>query len=136
MRIFISYKRNREPDQSLARALETHLSRADHDVFRDETGIHSGTEWARRIQQSIATCDMFVSLVSNDSLESGWVLNEIDFARKRGKAILPILIEPLNESIEFQEYIPRFYRSSTTTMLVIREQRRERLLRNWLWAAV
>jgi hypothetical protein len=115
MNLFINYKRNVEPDQSFARFLDQALVQGGHEVFRDETGIASGAEWAQAIQRHLEDCEVVVSLVSNASLQSSWVLNEIDFARKRGKLIIPVLLEPLAESVEFQEYIPRFRRTQHYT---------------------
>ena len=51
VKIFISYKRNIEPDTPVATAVFESL-RHDHDVFMDTT-IQVGEKWAERIQNAI-----------------------------------------------------------------------------------
>ncbi len=110
MHIFINYKRRVEPDHDLARQLEEVLKNAGHTVFRDESSIHGGTKWAEVIEKGIRESSVVLSLVSNAALSSDWVLNEIDFALRHGKVLLPVVLEKLEESLEFQEFIPRFLR--------------------------
>ncbi|HEV3142303.1 MAG TPA: TIR domain-containing protein [Gemmataceae bacterium] len=108
MKIFINYKRNIDPDHALARHLHQTLSANGHTVFRDETGIYSGGKWAEIIYNEIDKCEVVISLVSNVSLQSRWVLNEVDRALKLGKVVIPVLLEKLIDSLDFQEYNPRF----------------------------
>ncbi len=110
MQIFINYKRRVDPDHEIARQLEEVLKQAGHVVFRDESSIHGGKKWAEVIEKGIRDSSVVLSLVSNAALSSDWVLNEIDFAQRHGKLLLPIVLEKLEESLEFQEFIPRFLR--------------------------
>ena len=107
MRIFINYDRDSHPDHDRARQYEKWLHLAGHGVFRDESGIPPGEGWALVIMHEIESCDVMVSLVSNSSLKSGWALNEIDLAQRLGKQIIPVLLEPLDSSLEFTAYRPR-----------------------------
>src|SRR4051812_30614639 len=108
MKVFINYKRHIAPDQPLAEHLQRALLDAGHEVFRDATGIESGAEFATVIRQRLEDCDVVVALVSNASMKSTWVLNEIDWAHRCGKLLVPVLVEKLAEALEFQEFKPRF----------------------------
>lgn len=108
MLIFINYKQNVDPDHKLARLIEKWLKSSRHEVFRDEGGIRPGQKWAERIRQQVEKCDVMLSLISNQSLRSPWVLNEIDLANRLGKHIIPVLLQELDEDLEFEEYSPRF----------------------------
>ena len=96
MKVFISYKRNAEPDQSLALRLYEAL-REHHDVFIDQM-IPVGTDWPKRIQAELETCDFLIPLLSEHSVHSEMVEAEIRMAHRLGKAgagkpkILPVRV--------------------------------------------
>lgn len=95
-KVFISYKRNVEPDHPFAHALYRQLSQ-NHQAFLDEKEILVGERWAERIKNEIEAADYLVLLISRHSIESGMVVEEIkiaEAARKRnGKpAVLPIRV--------------------------------------------
>lgn len=89
-KVFISYKRDVEPDQPFARALFEHLS-ATHQPFIDQE-ILVGEAWAERIKQEIEASDYLVLLISKHSIESGMVVEEINIAetarKKNGHPLL------------------------------------------------
>lgn len=95
-KVFISYKRNVEPDHPFARELYRRLSQ-NHQAFLDEERILVGEHWAERIKNEIEAADYLVLLISKHSIESGMVVEEIkiaEAARKRnGKpAVLPVRV--------------------------------------------
>lgn len=100
--IFISYKRNVAPDEPLALHLRTALEEAGHRVFMDQT-MAVGVEWAREIHRQIEQCDYLVVLLSQASVNSEMVAEEVAHAhaqtQKSGKArLLPVRVnytEPL-----------------------------------------
>ena len=100
-KIFISYKRNVEPDTPVATAVFEAL-RHDHDVFIDTT-IQVGEKWAERIQTAIKESDYLIIFLSENSVHSEMVIAEIETAHHHGKshgkpAILPVRLaynEPL-----------------------------------------
>lgn len=108
MRVFINYKQNVQPDHSLAASIEARLIREGHKVFRDESRINPSEKWPARIEREVRDCNAMVCLVSNASLRSAWVLNEIDLARQLEKRMLPVLIEKIDDSLRFQALNPRF----------------------------
>jgi hypothetical protein len=100
-KIFISYKRDIDPDTPVATAVYEAL-RQEHEVFIDTT-IQVGEKWAERIQSAIKESDYFISFLSTHSVHSEMVIGEIDTAHQHGKShgkpsILPIRLgfnEPL-----------------------------------------
>ena len=93
-RIFISYKRNVEPDEPVALQVFEALSQY-HDVFIDQT-ILIGTSWAERIEAELRRSDFLITLLSAESIHSEMVLGEIETAHRLAKeqegrpAILPV----------------------------------------------
>jgi hypothetical protein len=100
-RIFISYKRNIEPDTPVATAVYDAL-RQEHEVFIDTT-IQVGEKWAERIQSAIKESDYIITFLSVHSVNSEMVIAEIETAHHHGKthgkpSILPVRLnfnEPL-----------------------------------------
>ena len=100
-KIFISYKRNIEPDTPVATAVYDAL-RQEHEVFIDTT-IQVGEKWAERIQKAIKASDYLISFLSGSSVNSEMVIAEIETAHHHGKehgkpSILPVRLnfnEPL-----------------------------------------
>ena len=92
-KIFISYKRNINPDTPVATAVYEAL-RNDHDVFIDQT-LQVGEKWAERIQNAIKESDYLIIFLSEHSVHSEMVIAEVETAHHHGKAhgkpaILPV----------------------------------------------
>lgn len=92
-KIFISYKRNIDPDAPIATVVYEAL-RHDHDVFIDQT-LQVGEKWAERIQNSIKESDYLIIFLSEHSVHSEMVIAEVETAYHHGKAsgkpvILPV----------------------------------------------
>lgn len=104
--IFVSYKRNIEPDTPVAAAVYEALCQ-DHKVFIDTT-IQVGEKWAERIQKEIKESDYLICFLSENSVHSEMVVAEIETAHHHRKtygkpSILPVrlnfnnhLVYPLN----------------------------------------
>jgi hypothetical protein len=102
-KIFISYKRNVEPDTPVATAVYDAL-RPEHEVFIDTT-IQVGEKWAERIQKAIKESDYLIIFLSGSSVHSEMVIAEIETAHHQGKAygkpsILPVRLN-FNESLVY-----------------------------------
>ena len=89
--MFISYKRNVEPDEGLALRLHEALTEAGHKGFIDQT-MKIGVAWAAEIQRQIEACDVMVVLLSEASAHSEMVAKEVEFAGRTGKRLLPVRI--------------------------------------------
>jgi AAA-like domain/TIR domain len=93
-RIFISYKRNSDPDENVARQIYEALS-VHHDVFIDQTML-VGTHWAERIEAELRRSDFLITFLSEHSVLSEMVQGEIETAHRLAKeqtgrpCILPV----------------------------------------------
>jgi len=93
-RIFISYKRDVQPDELLALQIVQALS-PQHQVFIDQK-ILVGTSWAEQIEVEIRNSDFLIVLLSEHSAESEMVETEIRMAHNFAQvqsghpAILPV----------------------------------------------
>lgn len=101
-RVFISYKRNIDPDQAIAGRLLTDLQRLGYDVFIDRN-MFVGQNWAEEIERQLKDCDYFIPLLTAASIASEMVQAEIDLARKHEAKILPVRLnymEPLPYALQ------------------------------------
>jgi serine/threonine protein kinase len=93
-RIFISYKRDVDPDESVAQQVFEALSH-QYDVFIDQT-LLVGAPWAKRIEAELRQCDFLIVFLSAESIHSDMVLAEIELAHRLAQeqggrpAILPV----------------------------------------------
>jgi hypothetical protein len=97
MRIFISYARE---DEDLAEQINQALLGEDHDVFWDRTSLPSGQGYHSRIRTEVENCDLFVFLMSPESLADGsYSRTELKFAREQWPnpdgRVLPVLVRKL-----------------------------------------
>ena len=100
-KIFISYKRNIEPDTPVATAV-CEAFRNEHEVFIDQS-LKVGEKWAERIQAAIKDSDYLIIFLSEHSVNSEMVVAEVETAHHHSKtygkpAILPVRLsysEPL-----------------------------------------
>jgi hypothetical protein len=81
-RVFISYRRRAWADARLANWLREQLSIAGHDVFID-VGITVGVEWSKEIYRRIDWCEFLIVLLSEDSVASEMVQQEVQLAAQR-----------------------------------------------------
>jgi hypothetical protein len=83
-RLFISYKRNSDPDQQLANALYEILTRNGHQVFMDTT-MRTGEAWLEEIDRQLKASDFLIVLLSRQSADSEMVGAEVRRAYKYRK---------------------------------------------------
>jgi hypothetical protein len=84
MRIFISYKRDTEPDVPVARQICNTLRADGHEVFIDRD-LTVGARWAERIEEELRCSDFLVTLLSEHSVHSEMVRGEVEMANNFGK---------------------------------------------------
>jgi peptidyl-prolyl cis-trans isomerase A (cyclophilin A) len=87
--VFISYSRS---DRAYVEKLAAHLEATGLDVWFDYD-IPTGDRWSSIIKRKIETCDMMIVVMSRAAEESAMVENEIDLARARAKALVPLLLD-------------------------------------------
>ncbi|MBT3711829.1 MAG: SUMF1/EgtB/PvdO family nonheme iron enzyme [Anaerolineae bacterium] len=86
--IFISYSRQ---DMDFVKTLAEDLENEGFDIWYDLTDIDAGDRWAKEIQDGINESEIFVIVVSPNSIKSEWVEKEFLFASQRGLKIVPLL---------------------------------------------
>lgn len=102
--LFISYSR---VDKSFTVQLERYLRQAYDNVWFDES-LHGGQLWWDEILKHISQCDIFIYLLSPESLESTYCLAEFSEAVRLQKQILPVLIRdraPIPPDISKYQYV-------------------------------
>ncbi|HVK55422.1 MAG TPA: SUMF1/EgtB/PvdO family nonheme iron enzyme [Burkholderiales bacterium] len=96
MKIFLSYA---SEDRPIAETIYLALRAQRHTVFFDRSDLPAGEEYDVRIREAISDADLFLFLVSPDSIDDGgYTLTELSIAQKTwdhpGGKVLPVLIRP------------------------------------------
>lgn len=91
-RIFISY--SRADEQFIIEMVPLLKSVFPEHIFWYDDHITGGEDWWKRILAEIAACDLFIYLLSNDSLESTYCQAEFKEAIRLRKQALPVIVRP------------------------------------------
>ena len=97
--VFVSYSRQ---DIEFARKLVEWLEKKGHQVWMDKKRILGGADYREEIADGISSADVFISLLSPDSVTSKWVKREIYYADDMEKFIIPVLVKFVKFPQEFQ----------------------------------
>ena len=90
-RIFISYTRGAEPDESVALAVHQAL-KDQYDVFLDQRAV-VGTRWAESIEAELKQADFLIPFISDLSPSTGVVQETIEKAQNwRGEVQKPTIL--------------------------------------------
>ena len=87
--LFISYSRK---DIVAARKLTEAFKNLGLDFWIDWEGIPPTVDWWREIEKGIEEADMFLFLLSPDSVKSAVCKREIEHAARNGKRLIPIVV--------------------------------------------
>ena len=94
--IFISYSRR---DIDFARRFVEEVTRSTGVApWIDLKGIETGTQFTDVIVGAIDKCDIFIFLISKDSIDSMWVKKEVLYAKDCEKRIYPVIIDETSPS--------------------------------------
>jgi hypothetical protein len=96
--IFISYANE---DKETAARLAGFLESVGWSVWWDRR-IPAGRSWRSVLQEALKDMRCMIALWSRDSVESPWVAEEAEEARKLGKTLVPILIQRVEPPIGFR----------------------------------
>ena len=88
--VYICYTRK---DLDIARRITKIIESGGYSCFIDHDGVYSGDNFAKRINEAIERCGLFVFLLSENTKQSRWSLSELSTAIGLGKTILPIQID-------------------------------------------
>ena len=98
-KVFISYQKE---SYDFACRLVDDLTSASYDCWIDDQNIKNDEEkWFASIAKGINNSDAIVPIVTLKALESRWVLNEIQWALRKGKLIVPVLLEDVLDNESF-----------------------------------
>ncbi len=105
--VFISYSRK---DIAFARLIRESLQASQIDTWIDWERIPVGERWWDEICQSIENANVFMFIISKNSIDSSVCKNEIDHAMKNHKRIIPIIVDNLQPDAikEFAPELPQF----------------------------
>jgi WD40 repeat protein len=105
--VFISYSRK---DIAFARLLQESLQQSQIDTWIDWERIPVGEKWWPEICAAIENANVFMFIISNNSIDSPVCKDEINHALKNNKRIIPIIVDNLNREVikEFAPGLPQF----------------------------
>jgi hypothetical protein len=86
--IFISYNRTSE---AIVKNLVDDIEALGHKPWFDQD-LSGGHQWWEEILKQIRACDVFIFILSPESLDSMACKRELDYANNLGKPILPVLV--------------------------------------------
>lgn len=86
MKIFVSYARVDKP--YCIRIIETLHA---HEVWYDQR-LYAGQDWWKEILRRLDWCEVFVYLLSPDSVASLYCRRELEIARRLNRQVIPVLI--------------------------------------------
>lgn len=86
-KLFISYS---SKDREMALKIADDLVSIGHEVWIDRRGLDGGSKWASEIVAAIKRCELFLILVSYNSLSSDNVRKEVDLASEEKKPLVPV----------------------------------------------
>jgi len=103
--IFISYSKK---DIVYAEKLINALRREGFNPWVDMENLGAGTQWLRRLQKQIVTCDAYILIMSRNAYNSKWVPDELVTAKSKGKPIFPLLLDDTElflalQTIQFED---------------------------------
>jgi len=107
--IFISYSSH---DREKAEQLTELLASAGLSVWIDQAGLEVSNSWSKEIVQAINDCKAFLVLLSPNSLESHNVIKEVSLASEKRKKILPLELEPITLTDDFEYQLAGIHRTS------------------------
>ncbi|MFT3894666.1 MAG: toll/interleukin-1 receptor domain-containing protein [Anaerolineales bacterium] len=93
--LFISYSRK---DADFTRKLAERFEAEGLDTWVDWQDIPPSIDWMKEIQKGIEAADIFLYLVSPDSISSAVCAEELKHAIANGKRIIPVIVR----DFEFQ----------------------------------
>jgi formylglycine-generating enzyme required for sulfatase activity len=96
--VFISYSHQ---DDQFTQKLMLDLNTNGHTCWIDTSAIKGGADWQRAICDGINLSYAMIVICTLQALESEYVWDEIQWARTRGKDIVPVLLEDVTADDRF-----------------------------------
>ena len=111
--IFISYS---SKDKEKADQLSELLASAGLSVWIDQSGIDIATSWSKEIVEAINNCKVFIVLLSPSALDSHNVMKEVSLASEKRKKMMPIDLEPVSLTSDFEYQLAGIQRAPMTNI--------------------
>ncbi|KAA5824385.1 toll/interleukin-1 receptor domain-containing protein [Algibacter amylolyticus] len=89
-RIFFSYSRD---NSKFVLNLAKELRSAGADIWLDQLDIDPGARWDKSIEKALKTSPVLLVILSNSSVMSHNVMDEVSYALEENKKIVPVLME-------------------------------------------
>jgi hypothetical protein len=137
-RVFVSHSTQ---DRGLVIALANLLARFGVEVFVAEWYLSPGETLSKKVFEQIETADCMVILLTRNGIRSNWVQQEIGFALKSQKLVIPLVEKGVGsqdlaalqgrEYIEFDPFQPKEALIKTSTYvksLKLKKEEREKTL--------
>ncbi len=115
VRIFLSHSTKRQLD---AKLVYDALADAGHRVWYDAYDMAPGGPLRKTIHDNIRSSDVFVPLLDNDYVASGWCREELEIAARAGVWVAPVSIEA--EPIELDEASRALLKATLGDPLILR----------------
>ncbi|HEY9298606.1 MAG TPA: toll/interleukin-1 receptor domain-containing protein, partial [Phormidium sp.] len=91
--IFISYSRK---DKDFVKSLHQTFIKLQHDVWVDWEDIPLTADWKQEIFTGIEGTDNFIFILSPDSIKSQYCGEELEYAIKNHKRLIPVVYRDVN----------------------------------------
>lgn len=116
---FVSYARE---DDDFVLQLAGDLKARGVPIWLDQWDIQPGAKWHKEIEQALRECSHFLIVLSPDSVASGEVDNELQFALSRGKQIIPVVYRSCERpfrihSLQYVDFSHGSYETSLSQLL-------------------
>ena len=110
--IFISYV---SVDSQAVDDIKSDLNAVGYTVWADRDVIAGGEMWRARVVEAIENSDVFLLVLSPNSVTSKQVLQELNIADGEGKPILPVVIAAVEIPKEMKLQLSGLQKVSLTT---------------------
>lgn len=107
--IFISYS---SKDREKATKFAEQVRIRGYGIWMDTSSIEAASNWSTQITEALEACRVMILLLSQNSLASKNVANELSVAAQLGKAIIPIELEPVRLSGDFLYHLASIHRTT------------------------
>ena len=105
-KVFISYSHQ---DREAVAWIDSVLEKRDGFMVWYDKGLVPGEVYRKKIAKVIRDSGYFIILLSRSSVNSDWVLDEVEYAKKLHKRILPIWIENVNIPDDLDMLLQRYH---------------------------
>jgi formylglycine-generating enzyme required for sulfatase activity len=95
-KLFISYRSsNSDRVDSIVTRLRSlrDAGQPRYTIWQDKDGIPAGKDWWESIVEAIIDCDVMLFMVSRDSVQNINCRAELNYARRRNRPIIPVVLE-------------------------------------------